>query len=125
VAGRWRYLVVVLNRYSRRLLGWSLGRHRDVRLTQAALAHTVQQRPRAGVIFHTDAQNTKRNPWLRFLVGVIFNVITVFALLAKNADDLTAARGGAARGSSGTILAIALGVLLILAFLLFYIPSWR
>jgi putative transposase len=54
VAGRWRYLAVVLDRCSRRLLGWSLSRHRDVHLTQAALAHAVQQRPPSGAIFHTD-----------------------------------------------------------------------
>jgi putative transposase len=54
VAGRWRYLAVVLDRCSRRLLGWSLSRHRDVQLTQAALAHAGHQRPLSGVIFHTD-----------------------------------------------------------------------
>ena len=55
VAGQWRYLAVVLDRCSRRLLGWSLGRHRNVRLTQAALGHAVHQRPGcSGVIFHSD-----------------------------------------------------------------------
>lgn len=54
VGGRWRYLAVVLDRDSRRLLGWSLSHHRDVQLTQAALAHAAQQRPASGVIFHTD-----------------------------------------------------------------------
>lgn len=54
VGGRWRYLAVVLDRCSRRLLGWSLSRHRDVHLTQAALAHAVHQRSPSGVIFHTD-----------------------------------------------------------------------
>jgi len=33
------------------------------------------------------AQNTGRNPWLWFFLGLFFSVITVLVLLAKNADD--------------------------------------
>ena len=33
------------------------------------------------------AQNTKRSASVWFVFGVIFNVITVLVLLAKNADD--------------------------------------
>jgi UDP-N-acetylmuramyl pentapeptide phosphotransferase/UDP-N-acetylglucosamine-1-phosphate transferase len=33
------------------------------------------------------AQNTDRNPWLWFFLGVFFSVITVLVLLWKNADD--------------------------------------
>ena len=55
VAGTWRYLAVVMDRWSRRLLGWSVGRHRGVHLTQAALFHAAQRRqPPPGVIFHSD-----------------------------------------------------------------------
>jgi transposase InsO family protein len=55
VGGMWRYLAVVMDRYSRRIIGWSLGRHKDARLTLAALNHAVvNRRPRPGVIFHTD-----------------------------------------------------------------------
>lgn len=55
VAGRWRYLAVVMDRFSRRVLGWSLGRGRGVHLTQAALTHATHRRhARSGLIFHSD-----------------------------------------------------------------------
>ena len=34
------------------------------------------------------AQNTNRNAWLWFFLGLIFNAITVIVLLVKNSDDL-------------------------------------
>ena len=34
------------------------------------------------------AQNTGRNPWLWFFLGLFFSIITVLFLLSKNANDL-------------------------------------
>jgi putative transposase len=45
----------VMDRYSRRIVGWSVEPHKDARLTLAALNHAVaNRRPLPGIIFHTD-----------------------------------------------------------------------
>jgi putative transposase len=50
-----RYLAVVMDKYSRRVVGWSYGPRKDVALTLKALERAVQaRRPVAGVVFHTD-----------------------------------------------------------------------
>jgi putative transposase len=55
VGGAWRYLAVVMDRYSRRIVGWSMSRHKDAGLTLTALNHAVfNRRPRPGLLFHTD-----------------------------------------------------------------------
>ena len=54
-AGRWRYLAVVLDRHSRRVLGWSIGLKRDVKLTLDALNRALlRRRLQPGLIFHSD-----------------------------------------------------------------------
>jgi putative transposase len=54
-AGRWRYLAVVLDRHSRRVLGWSLRPRRDLSLTRAALNRALlRHRPSPGLVFHSD-----------------------------------------------------------------------
>ncbi|MGH8744145.1 MAG: IS3 family transposase [Burkholderiales bacterium] len=55
VGGIYRYLAVVMDKCSRRVLGWSFGKNKDVKLTLRALNRAVHnRRPHAGLIFHTD-----------------------------------------------------------------------
>jgi transposase InsO family protein len=55
VAGQWRYLAVVIDQYSRRVVGWSLGRRRGADLTRAAFHLALRRRrPKKGLIFHSD-----------------------------------------------------------------------
>lgn len=57
VAGKWRYLAVVMDRHSRRILGWSLSERRDAALTSTALRLAARNRhdgASAGVLFHSD-----------------------------------------------------------------------
>jgi transposase InsO family protein len=55
VGKQWRYLATVMDVYSRRILGWSLGNDRTTNLTIAALRNAEKDRKLSkGLIFHTD-----------------------------------------------------------------------
>jgi transposase InsO family protein len=57
-SGRWRYLAVVIDQFSRRLVGWRLGRQRTMDLTLRALDHAIaRRRPKPGLVFHPDRGN--------------------------------------------------------------------
>jgi hypothetical protein len=61
------------------------------------------------------AQNTNRNAWLWFFLGLFFNVITVLVLLAKNSDERRQARGEPASSGPLVLAAIIAGVLITVA----------
>jgi transposase InsO family protein len=55
VGAIYRFLAVVMDKYSRRIVGWAYGPRKDVRLTVRALNRAVRaRRPAAGILFHTD-----------------------------------------------------------------------
>jgi transposase InsO family protein len=55
VGGIYRYLAVVMDKYSRRVVGWSYGPRKDVKLTLQALNSAVRsRRPGSELVFHTD-----------------------------------------------------------------------
>ena len=55
VGRSWRFLAMVMDQCSRRVLGWSLARVRSTSLTRAALDYAIRRRrPRPDLIFHSD-----------------------------------------------------------------------
>src|SRR5262249_41932056 len=51
----WLYLAVILDLFTRKVVGWAMRDHRRAKLTIAALTMAIQrQRPGAGLIHHSD-----------------------------------------------------------------------
>lgn len=64
VSGQWRYLAVVMDLYSRRIIGWKLDKHRTAEVTRDALRQALRHRKiNPGLIFHTD-RGSEYGAWL-------------------------------------------------------------
>jgi len=51
----WLFLAVVMDQFTRRVLGWATSEYRTAELTCAALRNALQRhRPRYGALFHSD-----------------------------------------------------------------------
>ncbi len=79
VAGAWRYLAIVMDQYSRRILAWSLTAQRSASVTCAVFARAARARPARGVIFHSDRGSEPRfnrssqHRWLRKVAEAVPN----------------------------------------------------
>jgi putative transposase len=55
IAGGWMYLAIVMDLYSRRIVGWSLSRNLRTELVERALLMAIgRRRPGTGLIHHSD-----------------------------------------------------------------------
>ena len=54
VGSSWRYLAIVMDQHTRRILAWSLTRRRTALVTSAVLVAAAGTRPARGAIFHSD-----------------------------------------------------------------------
>lgn len=51
----WLFLAVILDLFSRRVIGWSMGKHLNSKLAQQALINSLQQRNiKKGILIHSD-----------------------------------------------------------------------
>jgi putative transposase len=55
VGNQWLYLAAVMDKFSRRIVGWSMSKSKDTTLTLQAFNQAVEnRRPQPGTIFHSD-----------------------------------------------------------------------
>lgn len=70
VNGIWRYLAMILDKYSRRIVGWSLSKKRDADLSLTVFKRAAKKRlVQAGLYFHSDRGSeyvaTRYQNWLK------------------------------------------------------------
>jgi putative transposase len=70
VNGEWRYLAVILDKFSRRVVGWSLSKRRNVELSLTVFKQAAKKRlVQPGLYFHSDRGAeyvaTKYRNWLK------------------------------------------------------------
>jgi putative transposase len=66
----WLHLVVLLDLFSRKVVGWSMGERATTALHRAALAMAImQRRPDAGLVHHTDRGAVYSAPAYRELLA--------------------------------------------------------
>ena len=55
VRGVWRYLSVIMDLYSRRIISWSLDKNRTMDVTKRTLQNAIKKRkPENNLMLHTD-----------------------------------------------------------------------
>ncbi len=90
VGRRWSYLAVVLDKYSRRVVGWQYGPRKDLELTMGAFNRAVESRkPTPGLIFHTDRGTEYGALAFRDRLGELGFVQSMNRPAAKMADNAT------------------------------------
>ena len=66
----WLYLAVVLDIYTRRIVGWSLSERITAEIVKAALAMAIRhQSPKEGLIFHSDRGSQYRSEKVKSLLA--------------------------------------------------------
>lgn len=70
VNGVWRYLAMIIDKFSRRVVGWSLSKKRDADLSLTAFKRAANKRlVQSGLYFHSDRGSeyvaTKYQAWLK------------------------------------------------------------
>jgi putative transposase len=76
------YLAVVLDRFSRKVVGWALGRSLAAQLTVAALAQAIAERqPLPGLVHHSDRGSQYRGPQRQVFVAGVEDACREYVIL--------------------------------------------
>jgi transposase InsO family protein len=79
----WLYLAIMLDLFSRRVVGWSVSSTNDTALAADALRHAlVARRPQAGLLHHTD----RGSPYAALAYTAILRQYGVVASMSRSGD---------------------------------------